>query len=445
MATGRLPATRIRLYGGLALVSAGMLGIALTGDLRRHLAAYLSLYAVAGLGYLLVWTAVERLGLKLALVVALALRLVLLPAHPSLSDDYYRYLWDGRVQVAGINPYKYAPASPRLNGVAFADRSKINHPSVQTIYPAAAELLFVGVAKAGGGLYAWKVVIGVFDLGVAAAVAALAGKRRRTAAAALYLLCPVVMLETWDSAHLEVVAVFFVVAAAALLARRRPALAGAALGLGAAVKLTPGLLLVPALLGGRASWRRFLPAFALTFCVPYLPYVLSGAVLGSLKDTGARPQGNSLVFALLDTVLPYAVVRVIVVALFLVAASWISLRLRGCELTGEAFAWCATLALLLMPIVHPWYWLTPVALALGAGLVTPVLLGLVGPAADIAWTRWLPQRGWATVITYAPLLALGPELARRRRAGSGAGVRPDRASGNVTADAHDAAGWPLRG
>jgi hypothetical protein len=46
--------------------------------------------------------------------VAILMRLVLLPLTPELSDDIYRYLWDGQVQLAGINPYRYAPAAAEL-------------------------------------------------------------------------------------------------------------------------------------------------------------------------------------------------------------------------------------------------------------------------------------------------------------------------------------------
>jgi alpha-1,6-mannosyltransferase len=410
-----LARSRLILFVGLALLVAGTVGLAASGDLRQHLTRFLAFYVVAVAGFVMVWLTARRLGWKLALVVAILMRAALLPGHPSLSDDYYRYLWDGRVQVAGINPYVHAPDSRALDRVAFADRARVNHHGVWTIYPAAAELLFAGLARLGGGLIALKLLLGAFDALTAWGVAALAGARRRREAAVLYLLCPVVVLETWGSAHVEIVAVALSVWAAALVARRRDTVAGAALGLAAAVKLTPAFLVVPALVGGRARWRRFLPALALAFLLPYLPYLLSGAVLGSLSETGARPSGNAAVFWLLQRALPYSAARIAAGALFLVAAAAIAMRLRGRERTAETFAWTAMLVPLLLPIVEPWYWLAPVALAMAAGLVTPVVLGLAAPLAYPAWAPWFPQGPWERVVTYGPLLALVPELGARRR------------------------------
>ena len=108
----------------------------------------------------------------------------------------------------------------------------------------------------------FKLIFGAFDLATAAAVWFLATKRLRVQATVLYLLCPAVILQTWESAHAEAAAMLLCVLAAALIVRRRDGWAGIALGLAAAFKVTPLGLLVPALLGGRASTGRFLAGFA---------------------------------------------------------------------------------------------------------------------------------------------------------------------------------------
>ena len=73
----------------------------------------LGLFGVAFGAYAAGTLLVHRLGVDERLLwgVAITLRVVLLPLAPELSDDVYRYLWDGHVQLSGINPYLHAPAA----------------------------------------------------------------------------------------------------------------------------------------------------------------------------------------------------------------------------------------------------------------------------------------------------------------------------------------------
>jgi hypothetical protein len=525
----KTPRTRALL--GLVLVAGALVAMAFSGDLRQRAVLFILLYVTAVAGYLLLLSAPTGLRLRIVLVVALAVRLAFLPSTPSLSNDYHRYIWDGRVQAQGVNPYLYAPSNPRLDGVARQDRdtaghrNAVNHAGLQTVYPPLAEAMFAGVAAAGGGLLALKIVFGIGELLTAVAVAWLAGlsgrrrgtglahpaagadqrrtaragadprgaasasaddrcttgasaSRRRSAALTLYLLCPLVVLETWSSVHVETLAVLFVVLAAALIASRRdpaatpvitghdaataphattsaPALdppqsasqaptilpgisgdgggrgsagtgsatrgaatgsalrawiaspvlrdaaAGAALGLAAALKVTPALLIVPALIGKRVRPLVFLPAVALAWGLPYVPYLLTGDATGSLGSWWEH--GNALVFFLISQVLPYTAAAIVCAVI----------AIGGAAATAAAFAWTATLLILVMPVVHPWYWLTPVALALATGLRMPVYLGLAAPLGEIAWATWPRFRGWLHLVTYAPLLAGIPALASR--------------------------------
>ena len=418
---------RTRALLGLLLASGALLAIALSGDLKHRAALFACLYAVAVAGYVLLLSAPSRLRLRLVVLVAVAVRLAFVPGTPSLSDDYHRYVWDGRVQVAGVNPYRYPPSSHRLDQISYPDRGRINHPAQSTIYPPLAELLFFGVAAAGGGLLALKVIFGVLELLTAGALALLVVRARRTEALTLYLLCPLVVIETWSSAHLETTAVLLVVLAAALVRRGRDGGAGVALGLAAAFKVTPAFLLVPALLGHRARPTRFLPGFALAWGLPYVPYLLSGGASGSLGSV--REDTGGLGFFLLHRLLSYGAAAAVCAALAVAGAALIARRLPGRPATAAAFAWSATILLLGMPIVHSWYWLAPVALALAAGLRLPLYLGLAGPAAEVAGLRWGGYRGWVHLLTYSPLLAGLPALVHRVRRpprGNGAGQQHPR-------------------
>jgi hypothetical protein len=422
---------RLRAYLGLGLLAAGLCGLALSGDLLLHGGRLWAFYGLSLVGFGLLATAAASLPLRGVIVAAVVLRVVFLPVTPSLSDDFYRYLWDGRVQRAGVNPYLYAPADPRLDGVPSAARTHVNHPRLRTIYPPLAETLFLGVAdlsggSAGGaatgtsggsaasaagamsvggpaagsatggsvrsGLLLLKLVVGAADLLTAAAVWWLADAKRRRQAAALYLLCPAVILQTWESAHIEIVAVGLAVLAAGLLLRGRDLQAGIFLGLAAAFKLTPAGLLVPALLGGRARPLRLLAGFVPALVLPYVPYLLRGSAFGVLFGSGTEWTGGSLLYALLLHLVPARVAQVLCAVAFLAGAVWIARHYRGRAETARTFAWTLTLLVACLPVVHAWYWLMPLTFGLAAGVWLPVVIGLLAPLPEALATRWPGER-----------------------------------------------------
>jgi len=393
---------RLRAYLGLGLLAAGLCGLAASGDLILHIERFVAFYGLSLAGFALLATAAATLPLRGALVAALVLRVIFLPGTPSLTDDFYRYQWDGRVQQAGVNPYRYAPNDPRLDRVVYADRDRVNHPRLKTVYPPLAETTFYGVATAGGGVLALKLLFGAFDLLTAAAVWWLADAKRRRQATVLYLLCPAVIVQTWGAAHLEIVAVSLVVLAAAALLRGRDWQAGVLLGLAAAFKVTPAALLVPALVGGRAKPARFLAGFVPALVVPYVPYLLSGGAFGALFESGTGWTGTALLFSLLKAVVDPEVASFLCAAVFLFGAVWIARSLRGRARTAPAFAWTLTLLVMCLPVVHAWYWLAPLALGLAAGVWLPVVIGLVAPFPEALVGRW-PVRSLGVVAVWRRL------------------------------------------
>ena len=389
-----LTTPRFRAYLGLAVLAAGLGGLALSGDLLVHATRFTAFYVLSGAGFALLATAATSLPLRGVIVAAVVLRLIFLPVMPSLSDDYHRYVWDGRVQLAGVNPYKYRPYEHELDRVRYSGRALINHEELKTVYPPLTQAVFLGVAGASSALgvedavtpraevLLFKLVFGAFDLATAAAVWFLATRRLRLQATVLYLLCPAVIVQTWESAHAEAAATFLCVLAAALLVRRRDGWAGVVLGLAAAFKVTPLGLLIPALLGGRTSPARFLAGFLPAFVIPYVPYLVTGGSFGSLFQSGTNWSGGSLIFTLLVRFTSAEIARWLVLALFIGGALWIAGSFRGRDKTAEAFAWTLTLLIFCLPVVHAWYWLTPLALGLAAGLWLPLLIAMAAPLVE---------------------------------------------------------------
>jgi alpha-1,6-mannosyltransferase len=275
----------------LIVLGCGLLAVYLW-SLRAHSPAdivwFLQLALIASLLYitacwLVIGTQPSHSTLLIVLIFAVIFRLSLLFAPPYLSDDIYRYVWDGRVQAAGINPYRYAPTDPVLERLR-DDKiyPHINHNYAPTMYPPVAEAIWFVTTRVSESVTWMKITMILFE-GIAiwalAQLLALSGLPRHRIL--LYAWHPLTVWEFAGSGHLDAMAIAFI--ALALLARRRQAEAasGLALACAALVKLFPAMLL-PALYK-RRDWKMPL-VFALAIILAYLPYLGVGArgVIGFL-------------------------------------------------------------------------------------------------------------------------------------------------------------------
>jgi hypothetical protein len=257
----------------------------------------------------------RRTSVALILLGGIALQAVAVSAPPRGSNDLYRYVWDGKVQAAGVDPYQYVPTATQLVGQrnkflfnsdaqncvssSYVGRhpaadltpgcTKINRPTVPTIYPPVAEAYFLAVhylptaSDSSTPIQATTALVAVLIT-----VLLLFGLRRLgrdIRMAALWSWCPTVILEAGNSAHVDVVAVAITTAAILVLATarttRRTVLGGVLLGLAIATKMTPALT-VPALL--RRRWVTVAIAASSAFVAVYVPHVIrvGGKVIGFL-------------------------------------------------------------------------------------------------------------------------------------------------------------------
>jgi SAM-dependent methyltransferase len=209
---------------------------------------------------------------------AVLLRLIAFPLLPGLSDDGFRYVWDGMLQVEGINPYAHRPSDPALAG--FHDGvlyGRLNSADYYSVYPPASQLVFAAGGALGWPL-GWYAVKATFVGMETAGVWALA----RMAPARLVLLYawhPLAVIEVAGQGHTEGGMVCFLLLAVLAYRRRRPAPAVAALTVAGWFKLYP-FLLVPFLLrrvGWRYGWA--VAAVSAVFVIPYThPSVLMNVV-----------------------------------------------------------------------------------------------------------------------------------------------------------------------
>jgi alpha-1,6-mannosyltransferase len=234
-----------------------------------------------GVAWLSLRTKDSRALLLLGLIFAALFRLSILFSPPYLSDDIYRYIWDGRVQSAGINPYRYIPADKSLAQLR-DDKiyPKINRRDyARTIYPPVAEgafLLITGFSESVTWMKAG--MVGCEAITVWALIQLLTSFGFARQRVLIYAWHPLIVWEFAGSGHVDALAIAFI--ALAVLARRKrwEALTGFLLACATCVKLFPAVLF-PALYR-RWSWKMPL-AFVGTILVTYLPY-LSVGPLGTL-------------------------------------------------------------------------------------------------------------------------------------------------------------------
>jgi len=270
-----------------------------------------------------------KVAVALILAGGVAVQVAAVSAPPQNSNDLYRYIWDGNVQAAGIDAYAYVPASPALkdlrnnylwypgaeycvgrSATLAAGCTRINRPTVPTIYPPVAEAYFLGVHYLPDASdSSTPIQSTTAGIAVLTTLLLLFGLRRLGSdvrMAAFWSWCPTVALEAGNSAHVDVVAVAIALVALLLLAtartRLRTALGGVVFGLAVATKLTP-VLAGPALL--RRRWITVVASAAGAFAVVYVPHLVAvgskviGFLPGYLQQEG---YDNGTRFGIIDLV-----------------------------------------------------------------------------------------------------------------------------------------------
>ena len=380
--------------------------------------AAFGLYALASWQVLQEPRPATRRSIVLIFAFAILFRAILVFSQPSLSDDMYRYVWDGRVQAQGINPYLYPPDAPQV--AALRDNAiwpRIDWKPYPTIYPAGAELIFAAAWRIWPENVHWfQVIMAAADLLAGLLLLFLLRALKRSPLAVLiYLWNPLIIFEVAHSAHVD--ALILPLLVAAWLSRlggsdshpqSRPALTGALLGLAASIKLFPALLL-PVLWQckdrpgpnnpgrpGCTAWAMPL-AFLAVFGLTYLPYLSIGtAVLGFL------PVYFHQAFNFLTSVPIYILVfqaggqpELVINALILVVLLSIYLAFLfhpapDGETAVRRCLWPMGAYILLTINLYPWYllWLVPLLAVFLSARRPETRTELAWRLLTTSWTGW---------------------------------------------------------
>ena len=239
---------------------------------------------------------ITHFTIALIFLFSLLFRLSLLPTRPTLSDDMYRYVWDGRVQAHGLSPYRYPPNADEVADLHKGDRTvwpHINRKPVVTVYPPGAQLAYAAIWRVvGDSLTGFKAAFVLMELlGAVLLLQLLRIFNQPPERILIYLWSPLLVFEVAHAGHVDGLMLPLLIAAFWARVKERHWLLGICLGAATLVKFFPALLL-PALLPvgqvGNLSFRmrpalKMLTAFGFTLALGYAPYLLwGGGVIGFL-------------------------------------------------------------------------------------------------------------------------------------------------------------------
>ena len=363
---------------------------------------------------------------------------VFLMTPPGADDDVHRYLWDGRVQRLGYNPYEVIPADPALAGLHTTETRGLNNPEVSSPYPAGAQLFFRAVTAIHESIFAFKIAFVLCDVAI---VLLLFQMLRRNGEAEHWVLAyawhPLVATNVVGSGHVDILGVLLLLVSVTALARRWRMIAAIAFAMAVAVKFLP-LVLAP-LYWGRVRIRDALVA-ALVFVGLYLPFLRDWRTpgwhlpIGSIGIFVQRFRFNGPVFGMLQHLVSPQIVAGVALALGLATAVWFRRKPESRE--AEQWAWPMAASLVCAPVVYPWYllWLLPFLRSIST---VPLIVWSISILPTyIVW--YLRSRGYEW---YAPTWALWLEYGSVAIAAAFVLLRrtPQTASPNIPPDAESLA------
>jgi Glycosyltransferase family 87 len=367
--------------------------------------------------------------LVIGLVLAALWHVAFLRVPAGHDEDIHRYVWDGRLQRLGYNPYLVIPSDPAVKGLHTPETRGMSSPNLPSPYPPGAQLFFRAVTAIHETTFALRIAFVLCDLAVVLVLLDVLCCNRQGAHLALaYAWNPLLAIEVAGSGHIDIVCALLLVASAAALGRRWRTTAAIALGLAVAVKLLP-VVLIP------LYWRRIRIRDAVLAATVvgllYLPFLHHGRIpVGSLGTYVRSFRFNGPLFAALNQVAPAQLLAGLAVLVGLVTAIW--LRSSSSAWSPNAFAWPMAVSLLCAPVVFPWYLLSLLPFLTSASTLLIIIWTVSITSVYVEWHLrtlghpWGPLPVWVMVLEYG-CVAIAAATIRwcRRKEPRRAGALPD--------------------
>lgn len=391
-----MPSFRARIYlaGGIILASTIVLAATqapLGSPLFFAAAGAMTVAYAAALAGIWQGPAAGRQLLFAAFALAVAVRIPLMIRPVNTDNDMMRYVWDGRVQTLGYNPYAVLPSDPAMAWTHNAETGSMPSQRARTPYPPAAQLFFRLVVSLHDSARAMKTALLLCDLLTMIVLwrwLAVTGRSEWLTLA--YAWNPLVILEVAHSGHVDALGALWITATAYWLARRRTALASIAFVLAVTSKLLP-IVLLP-LFWRRVRLRDVLLGGVL-LALLYVPFTTGSTLaVGAVPNVVAHIRFNGPVFKLLAAIVSPTGAAALAVLLGLAVAAWARWKLEAGD--PAAWAWPMAVALLCAPVIYPWYllYLTPF---LFTTATLPLLIWtFTVPLAYVVWFYPLYRKPW---------------------------------------------------
>jgi hypothetical protein len=361
---------------------------------------------------------------KVLLLSGVLFRFCLIFSTPALSDDFYRFFWDGRIQQLGFNPFDFTPRQfLNQNSDAFLSQlfPYLNSPDYFSVYPQLSQILFnivsvIGKDSLQTNLIAMKSIIFITEIGTLYLLSKLANNRKQDPSHLLiYLLNPLVIIELTGNIHLEAFMIFFFLLAVMLFDKQRFIGSATALSLSIQTKLLP-ILAVPFLIKkigikktigyglicllitvfisiGSINTSERLAHIAESLNLYYGKFEFNGGIYLFFRSIGWTVMGYNPIAILSKLMILFTLTGILIV--YLKESDMLS-----------GFFWALIIYLGFAAIIHPWY-LTPlVALSMFVKFRFILVWSALIPLSYISY-KTLPysENYWITGVEY--LIVMG--------------------------------------
>lgn len=288
----------------------------------------------------------------------LLIRISFINTTPSSSDDVYRYMWDGKVQASGINPYEYKPGDPKLSNYhSELLPAKVNFPEMRTIYfPLSEWLFFAGYELSGENIWGYKLLMLLAEIITLVSLYFLLKKKNLDLKYILfYVLCPLPIFQFALDAHVDAFGLPLFVLAVTFYFYEKKFLSALFLGLSLSIKPV-GIVLLPIFFLNEEkliSKIKFVLTALAAFAVQFLPYILTSNPFEAFLIYTKHWIFNGFVFNLLNSFIHNNQTTRIVCTILL-SLSLLPLYFSKKDFTDKIY-YAVLLLMIFSPVVHPWY------------------------------------------------------------------------------------------
>lgn len=367
--------------------------------------------------------------LVVSIVASVIFRLVWLPAVPQLSDDFFRFIWDGRLLAQGINPYLVLPSAfyttPEASAIGISSLfESLNSPNYYTVYPPVLQTVFALGAwlfpdNMSGNIIVMRVIIIAAEAGSFSLLFRLLRQFKLSSSyLLLYALNPLVITELTGNLHFEAVMIFWLLLSVWLIIRKRLIFSAFCFALAVGTKLIP-LLFLPFLLKriGIKKSLIFYSVVGITLFLQFLPFItaqLFANIFSSIDLYFQKFEFNASLYYLIRwlgfRIKGYNIIAQAGVVLSLsvfVSVVWLAFREKNLSWKSffKSMLWSLSIYYLLATTVHPWYITTLVAVSIFTPYRFPMVWSAFVVLSYAAYhTQVYQENLWLTALEYVVVI-----------------------------------------